>query len=112
MTYYTKAADPKRYRLITLDFEIDYLEGLRSLLRVPDESFRQRLKSLLQAQLMARELELQPWCHQAARDWLCQNELEELRRNEVQPVQYSLHLWTAREGDDEIEFRRKGTTPR
>jgi hypothetical protein len=85
------------------------IEILRQLLRVPDESFRQRLKSLLQVQLMARELELQPWCHQAARDWLCQNELEELRRNEIQPVQYSLNLWTA--GDDELEFRQKAYYP-
>ena len=111
VTYYTKAADPKRYRLITLDFEIDYLEGLRGLLRVPDQSFRQRLKSLLQVQLMARELELQPWCHQAARDWLWQNELEELRRDGTHPLQCSLHLWTAGDGDDENEFRQKGYEP-
>ena len=60
---------------------------------------------------MARELELQPWCHQAARDWLYQNDLEELRRNENQPVQYSLNLWAAGDGDDELEFRPKGYYP-
>ena len=60
---------------------------------------------------MARELELQPWCRQAARDWLYKNELEELRRNEIEPVQYSLNLWTAGDGDDELEFRQNAYYP-
>ena len=105
VTYYTKAADPKRYRLIVLDFELDYLHAIRGLLQTPDVGFSHRLKDILKTGLMAQELELQPWCHHAARDWICENDLEGLLNPGDIQSQCGLHLWSPGDQNDESEFR-------
>ena len=72
---------------------------------MPDVGFSHRLKETLKTGLMAQELELQPWCHHAARDWICENDLEGLLNPGDIQSQCGLHLWSPGDLNDESEFR-------
>ena len=107
--YYSFAAS-EQYRVITLDFEVDYIKGLEALINTASGSFKIQVKSILKTGLMAQHLRLQPWIMKGAYDWLSQHGLEMLKRGHTEIQEDNIWLYTIGDYKDADRHRKKFTT--